>query len=146
MEHLSSAIEICARDSTASPYTAPEGVQKHGDLEFKWLPLLQTPCYGFSGPYACYSSTCTHNPTLNRPPKHVTSGRRAYSIASKPAFFSLFRQTAAVDAYEQEMPPPGPLCAAPFRPEPFHSEPFRSEPMHLQLVPFISYGQHDDLR
>lgn len=41
------------------------GVHTFGDYKFEWLPLQKTPCFGVSGPNACYSSTCDHNPTQN---------------------------------------------------------------------------------
>lgn len=41
------------------------GVHTFGEYKFEWLPLQKTPCFGFSGPNACYSSTCDHNPTQN---------------------------------------------------------------------------------
>lgn len=33
----------------------------NGDCSFEWQTLLNTPCYGFNGPNACYSSTCKHD-------------------------------------------------------------------------------------
>lgn len=41
------------------------GEHTFGEYKFEWLPLHKTPCFGFSGPNACYSSTCDHNPTQN---------------------------------------------------------------------------------
>lgn len=53
-----------------SPFHEEIGVQqRHGDIEFEWLSLLNTPCYGFSGPNACYSSTCSHNPSSSSKPE-----------------------------------------------------------------------------
>ncbi|XP_055303947.1 zinc finger protein 333-like [Sitodiplosis mosellana] len=46
-----------------SPFHEALGPQKYGDFVFEWRSLLNTPCYGFSGPNACYSTTCSHNPT-----------------------------------------------------------------------------------
>lgn len=64
-----------------TPYARSPGTKKYGAYEFEWLPLLKTPCYGFSGPNACYSKTCTHNPTL------VTTGKQQirlkYPISTK---------------------------------------------------------------
>lgn len=45
-----------------SPFHEVSGPQKYGDIEYEWRSLLKTPCYGFNGPNACYSSTCDHNP------------------------------------------------------------------------------------
>lgn len=75
-----------------SPYTAPEGIQKFGNIEYEWLPLLKTPCFGFSGPFACYSDTCNHNPKLGyQPLPHQQNYIRKYPIAKKPAYFALFQ-------------------------------------------------------
>lgn len=50
-----------------SPFHEEQGVKhKHGDIEFEWRSLLDTPCYGFSGPNACYSSTCNHYPSPSK--------------------------------------------------------------------------------
>lgn len=56
----------------ASPYHVEFGPQKYGDIVFEWRNLLQTPCYGFNGPNACYSSTCSHNPSLAEPDKQLS--------------------------------------------------------------------------
>lgn len=75
-----------------SPYTAPSGTQKFGNIEYEWLPLLKTPCLGFSGPFACYSTSCNHNPKLGyQPLPHQQNYIRKYPIAKKPAYFALFQ-------------------------------------------------------
>lgn len=49
----------------SSLFECTSGVQTFGEYKFEWLPLHKTPCFGVSGPNACYSSTCDHNPTQN---------------------------------------------------------------------------------
>lgn len=43
----------------ASPFQS--GTFSYGDSTIEWRTLLNTPCYGFNGPNACYSSTCKHD-------------------------------------------------------------------------------------
>lgn len=56
-----------------SPFHQAPGIQKYGDVVFEWRSLLNTPCYGFNGPNACYSSTCSHNPSLSESEKQLTT-------------------------------------------------------------------------
>lgn len=122
-----------------SPFTVPQGAQKHGDLEFKWLPLLETPCFGFSGPYACYSNTCKHNPTLENPAKHPTNARRKYPIANKPPFFTLFQQHVTYPPkrtttdYEHEMGSMRPMD-------------FAAAALDYQFIPYDPYEHNDEMR
>lgn len=39
----------------------PNQTLEYSNIKYKWIPFLQTPCYGFSGPNACFSSTCKHS-------------------------------------------------------------------------------------
>lgn len=48
-----------------SLFECTSGVHSFDEYKFEWLPLHKTPCFGFSGPNACYSSTCDHNPMPN---------------------------------------------------------------------------------
>lgn len=91
----------------ASPYAAPKGVQQYGDMEFEWLSMLQTPCYGFSGPYACYSSACTHNDATSHqiPAKQfLNQNRRKYPISNKPPFFKLFQMKNVQPTFAPKRP------------------------------------------
>lgn len=64
----------------ASLFHEEAGPQKYGEYVFEWLPLLQTPCYGFSGPNACYSTTCNHNPSLSKEPKLPNSTKMSFKF------------------------------------------------------------------
>lgn len=50
----------------ASPFQKVPGTFKFGDYTYEWRSLLDTPCYGFNGPNACYSSTCKHDGAKSR--------------------------------------------------------------------------------
>lgn len=52
--------------SLASPFQKVPGTFKFGDYSYEWRSLLDTPCYGFNGPNACYSSTCKHEGSKSR--------------------------------------------------------------------------------
>lgn len=62
-----------------SPFHEAPGIHKYGDVMFEWRSLLNTPCYGFNGPNACYSSTCSHNPSLSDSEKQLTNKRLSTS-------------------------------------------------------------------
>lgn len=73
----------------ASKFTPPVGVFKFGEIEFEWLPLLKTPCNGFNGPNACYSSSCKHEPMNTSKP--FPKVRLQMQLATKPPYFALFK-------------------------------------------------------
>lgn len=58
-----------------SPFHELPGLRKYCDVVFEWRSLLQTPCFGFNGPNACYSSTCNHNPSLTEPEKQLVNAK-----------------------------------------------------------------------
>lgn len=66
-----------------NPFHAEPGIHKFGDTEFEWRSLLSTPCYGFSGPNACYSSTCKHNGLASKPKKSFAKGQFTAKSSSK---------------------------------------------------------------
>lgn len=103
-----------------SPFYEAPGIHKYGDRVYEWRSLLNTPCYGFNGPNACYSSTCSHIPAEKKPEKplnkrkipnssnlslkvhfngrKMSSGERAIDhIASKSSFAS--HLTVQMDLY-----------------------------------------------
>lgn len=62
-----------------SPFYEAPGMHKYGERVYEWRSLLNTPCYGFNGPNACYSSTCSHNPSDNKPEKQLTKRKLSSS-------------------------------------------------------------------
>lgn len=68
----------------ASPFHELPGLRKYRDTVFEWRSLLHTPCYGFSGPNACYSSTCSHNPSSSESEKRIAKTKP--SNLSKSSF------------------------------------------------------------
>lgn len=56
----------------ASPFHETPGKHHYGDIVYEWRSLLSTPCYGFNGPNACYSTTCTHNPIISEQQKQIS--------------------------------------------------------------------------
>lgn len=71
------------RAKMASPFHELPGLRKYCDIVFEWRSLLQTPCYGFNGPNACYSSTCNHNPSLSEPEKQLTKMPKSSKLPFK---------------------------------------------------------------
>lgn len=71
-----------------SPYHEDLGVYKYGEYVYEWRSLLNTPCFGFNGPNACYSSTCSHNPSLAASEKQLSKTKLPNS--SKLLFKSHF--------------------------------------------------------
>lgn len=76
-----------------SPFHEASGPQTYGNYNYEWRTLLNTPCYGFSGPNACYSSTCTHSPISSsetekqlgkaKPPNSSKMSYRSYMNARR---------------------------------------------------------------
>lgn len=71
-----------------SPYSGESGPQKYGDYVFEWRSLLNTPCYGFSGPNACYSTTCKHNGTVSETEKQSDRSKLPNSSKLSYKFFA----------------------------------------------------------
>lgn len=70
---------------SSSPFHESPGQHKFGDRLFEWRSLLDTPCYGFSGPNACYSSTCNHGAPISTEPEKK-SIKSKLSNSSKSLF------------------------------------------------------------
>lgn len=66
----------------ASPFQRVPGTFKFGDYTYSWRSLLDTPCYGFNGPNACYSSTCKHDGSKKQQPKMQQFVKQKSSSAS----------------------------------------------------------------
>lgn len=67
-----------------SPFQRVPGTFKYGDLTYEWRTLLNTPCYGFNGPNACYSSTCKHDGSVSTPiqqQEHRSATKRKLALS-----------------------------------------------------------------
>lgn len=70
----------------SSPYYEPPGIHTYGDRTFEWRTLLNTRCYGFNGPNACYSSTCSHNGWLDDSKKQLNKQKMSNLLKSSVKF------------------------------------------------------------
>lgn len=87
----------------SSPFERVPGTHKFGNYDFEWLPLLKTPCYGFSGPNACYSTTCKHNPS-DKFDKHLQIRNKKKQILANLQY----RSSYSVQAKKSRSPSPSP--------------------------------------
>lgn len=88
-----------------SPFHETPGPQTYGDYVFEWRTLLNTPCYGFSGPNACLSTTCDHNPSLSETEKQLTKPKmpNSYKFYAKKSLSNCERAATDYSTYKSSL-------------------------------------------
>ncbi|XP_031638496.1 protein snail homolog Sna-like [Contarinia nasturtii] len=85
-------------------YEDPKQKLKYGDTEFEWRSLLNTPCYGFSGPNACYSTTCTHNARkFSESELQLIKSKQSTKFYNKKKSSPLFERAADYNSYRSSL-------------------------------------------